>query len=172
MLDVFEEFHKRHPEFVLECYGKDSGEYNKIKQYAIDKGLEDCVILNQETPFVHNYIQSAKAFLFTSLFEGSPNAIMEAAALKIPCAVSDLPEIRRLNSSHPFCKLCSLGDISTFVNALEQLIYDKTISTPLILSGLIMVKERDIRIIADDWVNFISKVIRNFYKGSEYYVIQ
>lgn len=164
MIDVFNEFHERHPEFILECYGKDSGEYNRIKEYVIVKGLEDSVILNQETPFVHNYIQSAKAFLFTSLFEGSPNAIMEAAALKIPCVAPDLPEIRRLNSSYPFCKLCSLGDPSAFVDALEQVIFDESTSAPLILNGLNMSKERDIEIIADDWVKFISKVIMNFKK--------
>lgn len=165
MLDVFKIFHEKHPDFVLECYGKDSGEYNRIKQYALDNGLEDCVIMNQETPFVHNYIQSAKAFLFTSLFEGSPNAIMEAAALKIPCIASDIPEIRSLNSPYTFCKLCSLDDIGHFVDALEQIIYDKAKSTPLILNGLKMARERDIRIIADDWVKFISMVIMNFGKA-------
>lgn len=159
LVDVFSLFKIKHPEFVLECYGKDSGDYPSIKQYISDMGLEDSVFLNRETPYVHNHIKGADAFLFTPEFEGTPNALMEAAVLGIPCVASDIPEIRAINREHPFAVLCSLSDPKAFVNALERVIYDKRFASSLIMNAEIMASARDVNSIAKQWLNFIVSIV-------------
>lgn len=159
LIDVFCLFRTKHPEFILECYGKDSGEYKKINQYIIDKGMEGCILLKRETPYVHNCIASAKAFLFTPFFEGTPNALMEAAAIGIPCVASDLPEIRSINHPNPFAILCPLNNKELFVKALESVIFDKHLASSLVSNGQIMAQLRDIRNIAQRWLAFILTVI-------------
>ena len=159
LIDVFCLFKAKHPDFILECYGKDSGEYKRINQYIIDKGMEDCILLKRETPYIHNCIVSAKAFLFTPFFEGTPNALMEAAAIGLPCVASDLPEIRSINHPNPFAILCPLNNKELFVKALESVIFDKHLASSLVSNGQIMAQLRDIRNIAQRWLAFILTVI-------------
>lgn len=159
LIKVFSMFKERHPDFILECYGKDSGFYPKIKQCVADYGLENSVYLFKETPFVHDCIKDAKAFLFTSTHEGTPNALMEAAALGIPCVASNLPEISRINKECPFAVLCSLDDPREFVSALELVIYDDQYAMSLKQNGIKLAKLRNIKKIAKQWLEFINITI-------------
>lgn len=159
LIRIFRMFRDLHPDFILECFGKDSGQYSKVQQYVVDLRLENCVFLYKETPFVHNCIRNASAFLFTPTHEGTPNALLEAAALGIPCVASDLPEIKRINQKHPFAVLCSLNDPNEFVEKLERVIFDEEFAAKLKQNGQKMAKSRDIKTITKKWVDFIEDII-------------
>ena len=58
---------------------------DRVRQY----GLEDRFVFTGERTDVHDLLQAMDVFLFPSLYEGLPNALLEAQAVGLPCVVSD-----------------------------------------------------------------------------------
>lgn len=88
LLDIFYEFHKKHPDSVLLLVGE--GELKADIQKKISEiGIENCVIfagIRTDMPSVYSAMD---IFVFPSLYEGMPNAVIEAQACGLPCIVAD-----------------------------------------------------------------------------------
>jgi glycosyltransferase involved in cell wall biosynthesis len=63
-----------------------------VKQY----GLLDRIRIENFTSHLWSWMKRASLFVSTSLFEGSPNAVLEAVAAGCPLVLSDIPEHREL----------------------------------------------------------------------------
>lgn len=59
-------------------------------------GLQDRVRLEEFTTELWTWMKRANLFVSTSLYEGSPNAVFEAAAARCPLVLSDIPGHREL----------------------------------------------------------------------------
>ncbi len=88
MLDVFYELHTREKKSVLVCIGE-----GELHQKIVDRihilGLEDSVCLLGEIHDVAQFYNAADVFLFPSLWEGLPIALLEAQANGLPIVASD-----------------------------------------------------------------------------------
>jgi glycosyltransferase involved in cell wall biosynthesis len=67
-----------------------------------------------------SWFKAADAFLFTSLTEGSPNALIEAMACGCPVIASDLPSIRELIEKAQGWTLVSPRNIDEFASKLRK----------------------------------------------------
>lgn len=70
------------------------GEGPKKKEYQqlIEKlNLKDRVIIKSKTKNIDKYYNSCSIFAFSSIFEGFPNALIEAMHFGIPCISTDCP---------------------------------------------------------------------------------
>jgi glycosyltransferase involved in cell wall biosynthesis len=74
------------------------------------------------------WMRRASVFVSPSLFEGNPNTVQEAMALKCPLVVSDIPEHREIldETTAVFCDPGSARDIA---NAIEDALTDQRAST-------------------------------------------
>jgi glycosyltransferase involved in cell wall biosynthesis len=59
-------------------------------------GLQGRIRIEDFNPQLWSWMKRANLFVSTSLFEGSPNAVLEAAAAGCPIVLSDIPEHREL----------------------------------------------------------------------------
>ena len=87
---AFSNIEKKYPNLRLEIYGE--GPLREHLQLLIKKlKLENKVFLKGAFPDVLDRIYGARLFVLSSIYEGMPNALMEAMGMGIPVVSSDCP---------------------------------------------------------------------------------
>ncbi len=91
-------------------------------------------------------MKSADIFLFPSLQEGLPVALMEAMACSLPCVCSGIRgNVDLIDESTGV--VCEKTDVTAFRNAIEKLLTDKELRVSMAEKALARSKEYDIKII-------------------------
>lgn len=80
---AFAEFHKSHPSYTLEVFGKGSLEA-ELMQLASDLGVAESVVFKGFSPDALEHVRTASAFVMSSRFEGLSNSMLEALAMGVP----------------------------------------------------------------------------------------
>lgn len=118
LIDIFNQFHKYHPNSYLMLVGE-----GELKTSIQDKvrtlGLEDNVIFTGLRSDVNDLLQAMDIFLFPSLYEGLPVSIIEAQAAGLSCLISNKVPIE--------CKKTDLVyqlDLEDSVNVWSDKIYE------------------------------------------------
>lgn len=88
LIDIFEEVLKINPNSRLICCGTGSL-LPSIKEQAQSKGIIDKIIFPGVVKNINEYMMAMDAFVFPSLFEGFPVAVLEAQASGLPIFMSD-----------------------------------------------------------------------------------
>ena len=88
LLHSFALFAKRNPEYVLDIYG-DGPDKEKMFKLIKKLNLTDKVIYHGKSTNWQEQEYNSGVFVSTSLFEGMPNSLIEAASLGIPCVATD-----------------------------------------------------------------------------------
>lgn len=88
LLDVFYEYHKVDKNSVLVLVG-DGVLKSSLMEHVKVLGLEYAVIFTGEKDNVEEILSAMDLFVMTSLYEGFPNALLEAQCNGIRCIVSD-----------------------------------------------------------------------------------
>ncbi len=87
ILEVFYEVVKKDQDSILVLVG--DGDRTYISRYIQEHELDECVQLLGSRQDVNELLQAADVFLFPSIFEGLPGALVEAQASGLPCVISD-----------------------------------------------------------------------------------
>lgn len=88
LIEVFSDFLKMNPEYILEIYGEGELEQS-LKELCQTLRIKEYVKFMGNKKNVHDYISDAKMFILTSKYEGMPNALLEAMALGVPSISSN-----------------------------------------------------------------------------------
>lgn len=89
IIDIFKEVNRKYPNSVLLLIG-DGKLKNKIHKKILNLDLEGNVIFTGNILNVNDYMNIMDVFLFPSLYEGLPVAVVEAQAIGLPCIISDV----------------------------------------------------------------------------------
>lgn len=88
LVDVFFEYHKLNPNSILLLIG--TGELEDIiKEYVVKLRLEKTVFFLGNQKNVKKHLRKMDVFIFPSIYEGLPLALVEAQASGIQCFISD-----------------------------------------------------------------------------------
>ena len=89
MIDILLEFSHKNKNIVLCLVGPKEGLYRQIQEKAKRSGLENNVYFAGKQENVRRYLSAMDVFLFPSVFEGVPFALIEAQANGLACVMSD-----------------------------------------------------------------------------------
>lgn len=90
LIHAFAGIHAEFSEYRLLFYGE--GSLREEMQEEIKKaGLDEKIIIKGNTDRIRDDVGQASLFVLPSIYEGMPNALMEAMALGVPCVATDCP---------------------------------------------------------------------------------
>lgn len=90
LIKAFAKFREKHPSYHLTIYGDGPEKDKKILHEIISElKLDGHVSLAGSVPNIAERIVNSKLFVFSSDFEGIPNALIEAMSIGLPCISTD-----------------------------------------------------------------------------------
>ncbi len=123
LVDAVAMLRGRYDGLVLVALGE--GKHRKrIERYAREKGVGDIVHLEGYTDDVMPFFRGCDIFVLASLYEGMPNAAMEAMACGKPVVLTDVNGARELVPDGDKGLLIPARDVQAIAGALERLIGD------------------------------------------------
>lgn len=90
LIEGFAGFHKTHPEYSLQIYGRGPLE-KELMEYVSSLKVSDCVEFPGYTKNIHKIMAESAIFALTSDFEGLSNSMLEALAIGLPSVCTDCP---------------------------------------------------------------------------------
>lgn len=161
LLDTFCDFHKTHPDFILEIYGEGHEEDN-IKNFIDEKGLRDAVVLKGFCKDIHEKIRSAAFFVMTSNFEGMPNSLIEAMAIGLPCISTDCrcggPKL--LINSGENGLLVPTGNKAKLLEAMIEMCENKEFAQQMGQKAVLVREKVDTKMVVNQWLDYVSSCVK------------
>jgi glycosyltransferase involved in cell wall biosynthesis len=91
----------------------DSVEHD-LRRQVTDSGLTQQVRFLGQVDDMPSLLQAADAYVFPSMREGLPNALLEAIACGLPVVASDIGGVRDVIPDKRYGALCPVGDVDAF----------------------------------------------------------
>lgn len=90
LIDAFNLFHDKHPEYELHIFGE-GREKDRLIKYTFEQRLSDSVYFFDFDVNIHNRIRDYAMFVTSSDREGMSNSMLEAMAIGLPTISTDCP---------------------------------------------------------------------------------
>jgi len=122
MLQIWKKVLVRHPDWILDIYGKPKGNIN-LRLLAKELNISENVVLYEPVQNIDEKYLEASFYLMTSRFEGFGMVLIEAMASGLPCIAYDCPcGPRAIISQNEDGFLIEDGNESDCVDAVVTLI--------------------------------------------------
>lgn len=160
LIDAFSSFSAKHPEYVLEIYGEGVLE-EKLKEYILEKGLSEKVILKGFCKDVHSHTVNAAMFVMSSDFEGMPNALLEAMAIGLACISTDCPcgGPRMLIEPYKNGILVPVNDSRKMLEAISFMAENPDKAEEMAKNAVEIRYRAHVDSIAEQWMNFVNECL-------------
>lgn len=114
-----------HPQLVLLVAGRRALASPELDQICRESGLEDKVRWLGHREDVPEILAAADQFVFPSLYEGLPGAVIEAMALGLPVVASNIAPLREVVEHGHNALLVEPASGLALAQAIESLIHDR-----------------------------------------------
>lgn len=156
LIDSFEEFHKKHSDFILSIFG-DGKEKNSLENYIKLKNLNHFINLNPSITNIHDEVKNSMMFVSTSNYEGLSNSMIEAMAIGLPTICTDCPcgGARMIIENKKNGMLVPVGDKEKIVQAMNFVAENKDFRDFISQNGVLIRYELSLDNIVDVWEGLI-----------------
>ena len=156
LLDALNMLNSRQKDWRCTLVG-DGPDRELLESQALTGGIRDKVTFFGWSDDVRTMLKKADAFIMTSLFEGQPNALLEAMSESIPCISTDFEggAARALLGENQAGLIVPVGDVEGIAKAIEQLVLDSNLRKELGVRARQAVKPFEIDFVTDKWVNML-----------------
>lgn len=128
MIDSFVRVHEKYPEIYLDIFGE--GElFEQLNRLIFEKNASSYIKLKGRTNNISETLSQYDSFLFSSDYEGMPNALMEAMGAGLVCISTDCPTgPKELIGDNERGFLYSVGNVNELTQGIEYVINNNDIS--------------------------------------------
>ena len=128
----------------------------KIRSYIIYRNQEDKIFLLGLKANIYELLNPNWIFASTSIFEGYPNALIEAMNAGLACLHYNCPTgINEIIKNDHNGLLSPINDVDLFSLKLNNLYFDKALRNKLGSNAIKSVKKLDIESISSKWLELI-----------------
>lgn len=135
---------------------------DELKTLVARLNLTSFVEILPATNQIDEHYNIASIFAFTSVYEGSPNALIEAMAFGLPCVATNCPtgpsELIQ-NGQNGF--LIPMNDKKALEEYLQKLMEDERLRNQLGNEAAKSVKDFEVTSIAAQWMQLINRCLTN-----------
>ncbi len=152
--------------YVVKIYG-DGSNRGYLEELIGGLQLKDKVFLMGQIDDVAEKLNESKMYVFTSLYEGMPNSLIEAMAMGLPCIATDCPcgGPRALIKNGENGILIRNNSKEELVNAIRIMIRNDSMRKKLANKALETRKTNSIEVISRSWMDIMNKVLKKESKG-------
>ena len=158
LIDSFDCLHKKYPNIVLKIFG-DCVERQRLLEIIHDKQLERYIYLEGQDECLHEKILTSKIFVLVSLYEGMPNALIEAMCLGLPVVSSKVSGAVDLIKDSINGRLFNVNDKDMFIDILDELLSDSDKRISLGKESSYLYNNLDVDFIYGLWMDCINNVL-------------
>lgn len=163
LIRAFIRVHEKCPEYKLLIYGRDAfdGTKENLESIISENNAGEYVKLMGPSDELEKIIPKAEIYAFSSYYEGLPNALMEAMAMRMPVVATDCPcgGPATLINHEENGLLIPVNDEDAMVNGICRLIGDKEYARRLGENAGKIAERVNEDAIIEQWKDFIDKVI-------------
>ena len=162
LIESFKDVIKKYPNYKLLIYGEGSLK-NELSMYIKDNKLNNNVKLCGNVDDIENILKDKKGFIFSSKYEGMPNALMEAMAVGVPCISTDCPcgGPRELIKNNINGLLVKSNDKNELVSAMYKIIENDKMCKKIAMSAKKNMNNYSCDKIVSKWFEFMKEVYKN-----------
>lgn len=99
-------------------------EGERLRRLITEHGVSNEVILLDRVDDPLAYLRTGHVFLLCSRIEGTPNALLEALALGLPCVATEVGDLRELTGSFPGLRVVAREDVEGLHQAITGILED------------------------------------------------
>lgn len=153
LIDAFCKFHKGHPDYKLNIYGKGELE-EELKNYVQKIGMKEHISICGFCDDLYTELQSNGIYVSSSNWEGISNSLIEALAFGIPTIATDCP----VGGSRMFIRnmengiLIKTEDETALIEAMNKIADDKVFAERLSEKAIAIRTQLSAEKIADEWM--------------------
>ena len=156
LVDAFELFCERHPDYDLEIWGSGDAE-NSVKEYIGKSPIKEKITLKPFSPKLHETIREYAMFVSSSDYEGMSNSMLEALAIGLPSVCTDCPAggAAAIINDHENGILVPVRDKQAMCNAMFEIAEDEALSEKLSANAAKLGEELSVHNIARQWMEML-----------------
>lgn len=158
LINAFREIKESFPDVKLEIYGE-GGERKALQDFIDRLNAGGYITLCGAYKNVLDKVAKAELFVMTSDYEGFPNALLEAAAMGVPCICTDFATGTAREIIGEDC-LVPVGDKNALKEKMAYLLSDKNALLAASELNLSHTKAFDKDIIVQEWEGYLKAVAR------------
>ncbi|TDE02277.1 glycosyltransferase family 4 protein [Flavobacterium sandaracinum] len=161
LLQIWKKVVAKHPDWILEVYGKSSGNVD-LKVVAENLNIGNNIVFHEPVQDIEQKYLEASFYLMTSRFEGFGMVLIEAMASGLPCVAYDCPcGPRGIISQGEDGFLIKNGNESDYVKAVETLIENNTVRNEMGTKAKVSSKKYHIDAIMETWNQLFTGIKKN-----------
>lgn len=150
LIRAFAKFSDTHPSHTLHIYGKDYGDA-RLETLIERMGLTGKVFLEGFRDDVHEAVSDAEQFVLSSDYEGTPNALLEAMMMGLPCISTDFEGVREMLGDSEACRLVPVGDELGLAEAMNAFADDEVLRRGYSERGMWLAEEYSLDKVIPRW---------------------
>lgn len=159
LIDAVAKLKNKYPKLTLTIYGE-GNKRNALEQQIKDLGLINRIYLPGNETNVIDKISKSRMFVFSSDYEGIPNALLEAMSIGLPCVSTDCSPggAREFIKNYENGILVPCNDTDAMANAIDFHLQNFEKSKLMAKNAMRINELLNINVIINKWSSLFDKI--------------